>query len=372
MSAVRTPSTPSEKKAPWVSIVLIALNLLGATLALFDPTINDRLGFWAVKPDPLSATTSLFLHANLVHLLGNLIFLAAVGPLVEFAAKWWRLLAVYLVSGWAGVVAHLFVARSFEFAPPLIGASGAVAGCVAYASLLYLGYRVPVAPNVGVSVSAMALLWLGLQGIGAVVRLGESSQGGTAFWTHISGFLAGVMLALIFRAPKDASLRLGHETLDAMNVRGPGAALAAAEAILRDHPDDPKALRQRAEALRDLHENERAIEATLEWLFRSASANPHAITLLSEMHALERISPLRRAQLADIMKESHPAASRLLLESLAAGPDSDPYRPDALLALAELTRESDPARSAEARSELLSKYSLHGAAEVARQKGLAP
>ncbi|MBX3097376.1 MAG: rhomboid family intramembrane serine protease [Fimbriimonadaceae bacterium] len=358
---------------PWVALVLIGLNLLGALGALLNPTLNDRLGFWVTRPNPFHALTSIFLHANVLHLLGNLVFLAAVGPLVEFASKWWRFLIVYLTSGIAGVIAHAVILRGMEWTPPLIGASGAVAGCVAYASVLYVGYRVPVAPRLAVPVSGMALIWLALQGIGAVVRIGETEQGGAAFWAHIAGFLSGVVFAFVFRAPRTARLRIGHETLDAMNSRGPGAVLAAAEAVLREHPTDQRAHRQRCEALRDLHEDEEAVTALLEWLQQSSDQDKvAAIRMLSEMHALDQIPAMRRAQLADWLKEDDPDAARLLLESLASASDDDPYRPDALLALSELTVESDPERSAAVREELLLKYALHGAAQVARQKGLTP
>ena len=85
-----------------------------------------------MHPRIYSALTCLFLHdpQNILHLLGNLVFLAAVGPLVESEVGPLRFVVVYVLAGLAGVAAHWSVAASSGVGTPLIGASSAIAGCV--------------------------------------------------------------------------------------------------------------------------------------------------------------------------------------------------------------------------------------------------
>jgi membrane associated rhomboid family serine protease len=363
----------NKDRLPGLTIGLILVNLAMAVLSSFDPTLLDKWGFLASKPDLLRAVTCLFLHANVFHLLGNLVFLAAAGPVVEFALGRFRFLVVYLVGGLMGVLGHYLLARQLAFAPPLIGASGAIAACVGFAGLRFLSYRVAVLPNRSVSLAFVALTWLALQAFGALVRLGEESTGGAAFGAHIGGFIGGVLLGLVFRAPKQASLSLGHEVLDKMNQRGPAAALAAAERVLADHPDDARALRQRADALRDLHEPQQESAALLEWFDRMVEQDRlEVVQRLEAVHALNRISPMRRIKMAHALQTDDPATARHLLLSLVKEDDDATYKPDALLALAELTAKENVEESQGYLQELADKYAFHGAAEVAKRKGLLP
>lgn len=354
---------------PVVTLSLIGLNLAAAVATTLDPTLADRYGFWAVRPDGFRAFTSLFLHANLLHLAGNLIFLAAVGPLVEFHARAWRLGTVYIASGLAGVGAHYVVARSLEFSPPLVGASGAIAGVVAYATLLYMGMKVPVAPKLGLRVSVLTLIWVAMQGVGALMA-NNAEAGSTAYWSHLAGFFVGLALAFMFRAPKQASLRIGHEALDRMNQRSPAAVLATAEAILAKHPSDPRALRDRAIAYGDLHEPDKEAAAIREWVERTqGEPQRESLAYIRDHRLWQALEPLDRARLAHAYQED--SLGEALLESLVKGPDN-PQRADALLSLAECLRDRDPVRSQALLTELAEKYSGHGAFQLAQQRGHWP
>jgi hypothetical protein len=83
---------------------------------------------------------------------------------------------------------------------------------------------------------------------GAFVSLG-SVESGTAYWAHVGGFAMGLVLSIIFGAPQHAHRERAHEAIDQMDSRSPAAKLAAAELVLKTHPHDVKALRDKADAL---------------------------------------------------------------------------------------------------------------------------
>ena len=168
------------RRTPIETLLFVSANIAAAFALLWQPDLVNSLGFDSASPSLLTAFTSLFLHANTIHLLGNMVFLAAVGPMVEAGSKHGRLAIVYLVGGLAGVGAHWALApHAMGASAPLVGASGAVATCVAFFSIRYMRMRVPILPGINVSVISVTELWLGLQILGAFVRIG-APQGGAA------------------------------------------------------------------------------------------------------------------------------------------------------------------------------------------------
>lgn len=355
-------------RIPVVALILVAANLFAAFAAAFNPELVTQFGFVTSRPSLTTVFTSQFLHVNLLHLLGNMVFLAAVGPAVELSAGAVRFAVVYLLGGLGGVGAHALLAPSD--AAPMIGASGAVASCAAYYCSMHYGLlRVPLAPRFGASIAALAGLWLVLQVAGAFLSLGGTS-GGTAYWAHLGGFSTGLLLALVMRAPSLSRLELGHAVLREMNSRSPAAAVEASRRHLLEHPGDPTALRDLALALGSLGETE---EATEIWV-RLLDHTPEAAQgpLLSELDRLQRLPELpalRRTLLAERFKASDPELARRLLVSVVEGSREDPERPDAMLALAALEREGSPARAQQLLSELMQSYPMHPAAESARTRG---
>ncbi|MCU0303632.1 MAG: rhomboid family intramembrane serine protease [Thermoanaerobaculales bacterium] len=174
---------------------------------------RDRLPFWrwGLVPTEIRATslvTHLFVHAGLLHLLGNLLFFYLVGPAVEDA--WGRPLfaAFYLL---AGVVAALvFVARYPNLAEPLIGASGAVAGVMGAFAVRYRRSRITFVYFVWMvrmyhgTFSAPAGLMLGLWALGELAFamglwafFSIADLGDIGFIAHVGGFVFGVVAALV-------------------------------------------------------------------------------------------------------------------------------------------------------------------------------
>jgi len=186
----------------WLIVANLAVHLLRMLLA--EPA-DDRLVFelalvsarltgampWGPF-DPLPVVTYQFLHGGLDHLGINMLALLAFGTPVERRLGAARFLAFYLICGLAGAAAHLL---AFPDSPaPLIGASGAIAGCFAGAVRLVAG-RGRAGGLAGLrQVALLAALWLGSQVVFGLVGGGIGSTEIVAWWSHIGGFVAGLLL----------------------------------------------------------------------------------------------------------------------------------------------------------------------------------
>lgn len=154
----------------------------------------------AVVPEwdePQRLISYQFLHADLVHLLGNLLVLLLAAPFAEAALGRLRFIAAYLIAGVAAGLAHLLVSPY-----PLVGASGAVSGAMAMVAVLYGTRRVPVFWSVGfyfdtARLPALALLplWLLIE----VLTWAFAPAGPVAYWAHLGGFVTGAVLAWWWR-----------------------------------------------------------------------------------------------------------------------------------------------------------------------------
>lgn len=351
---------------PVVTLLIILACLGAAFFVQFNPEMVATLGFRSQVPSALAAVASIFVHASWFHLLGNMVFLAAVGPAVEFGAGSARFLGVFLAGGLGGVLAFWLLAGNRVDAP-LIGASGAIAACAAYYSVRYMNLRVPIAPGLGVPVLAITGIWLVLQIIGALTL---SNVPGVAYWAHLGGFLVGLAASAFLGAPKLADMELGHEVLDRLNHRGPAARLAAAEDQLRRHRQDMKALLAKAEAHSDLGDAKEEEATRLQLVdLLSEAEQPTQWKRLATLGALNKVPSLRRVLAADRCASTDPEVAQSLLESVANGPQDDPQRPDALVALVALVREAKPNQASVWLRELEETYPLHPACELAKSRG---
>ena len=184
------------------------------TLALGDRAAT-ALERWSVSPaeivaldDPLllpvRLVASLFLHGSWLHLLGNLAFLAVFGDDVEEKLRPARFLALYLA---AGLVATLVqTAATPRSALPLVGASGAIAGVLGSFLVLFPRARLSGVLPLGCLLVPMRTraflflpLWFALQLVGALLAAPGSAAGGTAWYAHLAGFVAGPPLARALR-----------------------------------------------------------------------------------------------------------------------------------------------------------------------------
>ena len=147
--------------------------------------------------------TAMFLHAGWLHLAANLWFLWIFGNNVEDAMGHARFITFYLLCGL--LAAALQVVTQPTSVVPMIGASGAIGGVMGAYVVLYPRVRVHMLFFLGFYVTTIAVpalwmlgYWLLLQLVGGALSIGSTS-GGTAFWAHVGGFVAGAVLVLVFR-----------------------------------------------------------------------------------------------------------------------------------------------------------------------------
>jgi len=215
-----------ERRLPIFPIVvygLIALNVYVFLQELAAPNADAFISAFAAipfdisndivlaPPSPpipaLTMVTSMFLHGSFLHIFFNMLFLFVFGPNIEYVCGHVRFLLLYLVCGIAGALAMISVGPASHV--PEICASGAIAGILgAYIvnfpqatvntivpiGCLPLFLRLPAFVVIGV--------WAGVQflhGFGSLSDKVASEQGGTAYFAHIGGFCAGVLLIGLFR-----------------------------------------------------------------------------------------------------------------------------------------------------------------------------
>ena len=158
----------------------------------------------ATPPAPARLVTHMFLHGNLLHLGGNMLYLWIFGNNVEDRLGPLRFLGFYLACGIAAALAHVAAAPGSEL--PMIGASGAVSGVLGAYLLWFPGARVLVLIPLGFLFTTLLrawvliLVWFAMQLWSALAS--DPAEPGVAWWAHIGGFTAGFLLALPLRPKK--------------------------------------------------------------------------------------------------------------------------------------------------------------------------
>jgi membrane associated rhomboid family serine protease len=159
--------------------------------------------------EPLAAAilplfTATFLHASFLHVGGNMLFLWIFGDNIEDHLGHFSYLVFYLLCGAAGWMAHVLVNQSSVL--PGYGASGAIFGVMGGYFILYPKARVLIyfPPIFFFHVPAWLMLGYWFVGnflSGTATAIAETSQtsGGIAFWAHVGGFVAGVIMINLFR-----------------------------------------------------------------------------------------------------------------------------------------------------------------------------
>lgn len=187
-------------------IVACSMVFLHERFSLDDFSLNYFVAKYAIVParfEPVTLVTSLFLHAGWGHIIGNMLFLWAFGRSMEDAMGHGRFLAFYLLSGVAAGLVH--VAFNFYSRVPALGASGAIAGVMgAYlikfprAYIHTLVFIIVFVTTTDIPAWFFVIYWFITQlfsGYGAITQT-QISDGGTAWFAHIGGFLAGILLVM--------------------------------------------------------------------------------------------------------------------------------------------------------------------------------
>ena len=201
---------PSRTR-PGVTIGLIAVNVL---VYLFQATLSERTAesfvhTFAVVPAHFSLVdvfTSMFVHASVAHLAGNLLFLWIFGDNVEDRLGHGRFAVFYLVCGFVAAFAQ--TALYPDSLIPMVGASGAIAGVMGAYLVLYPHSRVLMffpLPPILFELPAVFFLgfWFVMQFLSGISTLpvfqAGNLSGGVAFWAHVAGFACGLALVIPMR-----------------------------------------------------------------------------------------------------------------------------------------------------------------------------
>ncbi len=233
------------QRTPYVTFALIALSVIawlfvqgaGAALPLAESVCNLGLipgeltaSLPPGTPFPMgerivcltdpgrqlpNVLTSMFLHGSWMHLIGNMWFLWLFGNNIEDAMTRPRFVAFYLLSGLGAALAQVLADPSSGV--PMVGASGAISGVMGAYLVLFPRVRVYTMIPLGFFFTNMALpawvmliYWAFLQIAGGVTSIFAEQTGGVAFWAHVGGFAAGVVLIKVFERRDRVAAHTSH------------------------------------------------------------------------------------------------------------------------------------------------------------------
>ncbi|MGI8924393.1 MAG: rhomboid family intramembrane serine protease [Fimbriimonadales bacterium] len=359
------------------TLIILLLNLVAAFFTLNSP---DALLKWGFTPNPmaaiglaerfLTALSSMFIHLDPVHLLGNMLFLAAAGPPIERVAGTLRFLGVYLLGGLAGIGLHALMSKFVMVATagePIAGASAAIAALVGYALLRFYRVRIPLLPKLYVPLYVIILVWAFLQLLGGI-WVARQFGGAVGIWAHLGGFVAGLLLAFLFGAGRDVSDEAWTEHFSEAETRGDAAKSAAAKVHLSSTPKDPESLVGLFESADAIGAHSEATQALIGLLeVEPEYGDGFAVAKLAERHALDTLPTAKRLRLGSELASSLPDASESLLQSILEEPPGDDT-PKALLVLIELMHESDPRAAKQYAKRLDVEYGLASETASAHQR----
>ncbi|MDX8533808.1 rhomboid family intramembrane serine protease [Mesorhizobium sp. VK25A] len=170
-------------------------------LGFIPALVHDKVALspeFVVIPENLSYLTYSFLHADIFHIGGNMLFLWVFGDNVEDALGHIRYLIFYLACAVAGAFFQGLVAWDSQV--PLIGASGAIAGVVAAYLILYPRVKVWVLAFARIPLRIPAFIPLILWILFQIVMFATAGEDQVSWACHIGGIIAGSILVLVLRS----------------------------------------------------------------------------------------------------------------------------------------------------------------------------
>jgi membrane associated rhomboid family serine protease len=201
--------TQPSYSRPLVTSLIIAVNV---AVFLHQLTLDGysqnyfmmHYGLVPRHPHASALVTSMFLHGGWLHIIGNMWFLWIFGDNVEDVLGHGKYLIFYLVCGIAAGLTQLFFSAGSS--APMVGASGAIAGVMGaylvkfpHSRIICLVIIFFFFTTIEIPAVLMLALWFLLQFFSGVGTIGYShvSQGGTAFFAHVGGFIAGMILVAV-------------------------------------------------------------------------------------------------------------------------------------------------------------------------------
>jgi membrane associated rhomboid family serine protease len=207
---------PLRSSEPHYERATVTLSIIAVNVAVFLYQLSLGMNSYAgsrfimhfgLVPDRFtysSVITSMFIHGGFLHIAGNMWFLWIFGRGVEDLVGHARYLLLYLACGIAGAI--LFILINSNSTIPTVGASGAIAGVMgAYlikfprAHIVTLIFIVIFITTVDIPAAFLLLYWFAIQFFSGVGSVGysASSHGDVAWFAHVGGFVAGMLLVML-------------------------------------------------------------------------------------------------------------------------------------------------------------------------------
>jgi membrane associated rhomboid family serine protease len=206
------------RRMPILTWILIAINILVFLweLSLGENGLSAAFQELSVVPanisaDPFSveafldSVRSMFFHGGYEHIFGNMLYLYLFGDNLEDRLGKILYLILYFISGFVAIAAQVIMDPASTI--PLVGASGAIAGVLGGYLVMFPTVKVRGIVMLG-RLGQMAMLpawvvlgfWFVLQVINGIASLGAPADygGGVAFFAHIGGFVAGLLMTVAF------------------------------------------------------------------------------------------------------------------------------------------------------------------------------
>ncbi|MCA1554154.1 MAG: rhomboid family intramembrane serine protease, partial [Chloroflexi bacterium] len=150
--------------------------------------------------------TSMFMHGGWLHIIGNMLYFWIFGNNIEDRFGHFKFLLIYLMWGVAAAFTQIAVDPNARV--PALGASGAIAGVLGAYLVMFPSARVDSLLTIGIFITTVRLpalfvigQWIVIQFFSGVLSLGgPQSEGGVAYFAHIGGAVAGVIVGVIYRA----------------------------------------------------------------------------------------------------------------------------------------------------------------------------
>ena len=198
------------KNFPVFTLLFLTLNLIifiyGINLPI-DPSVlyeNYALIPYELVHHPVKTYptlyTSMFLHAGIGHLGGNMLYLWIFGNNIEDVLGKFRFILFYFICGTIAALGH--IATDMDSQIPMIGASGAISGILGAYLMLFPFARIKTFIFLGIFWTiaripsiVLLIIWIVLQILNSLA----TDNGGTAWFAHIGGFISGVLLILPFK-----------------------------------------------------------------------------------------------------------------------------------------------------------------------------
>lgn len=247
------------RRFPTVTCTLIAVNVVVflLMLPLNRSVVISTTGFVPAHATFADIISSMFVHASIYHLGWNMLFLWLFGPSVEDALGRVAYTLVYIVSGIAAALLHMFVVNGLVPAAgllPVVGASGAIAGILGIFAIrfyktnikIFWSFVIVVWPVRWGTFTVPAILGLGIwfieQIYGGLSSLGDPGSGGVAYWSHIGGMMFGMLLASVANLGMEGSKEYLMEDARSSIERGTTwEAIDKLETLIDRDPANPDA-----------------------------------------------------------------------------------------------------------------------------------